>query len=165
MAIQLTGMVPILPAVHCLQFTSFRVQFSRARRSAARAQKAFSQSTSGHGAGTSQDTTARTEKMIKTVKRRRKQRYHRLREMIQGYGDGGSGGGGGEIVCPICLETVLGDPDVTEAHVDACLAHAMPNAHEQTEPDLGRPARTRATDGANLTGLTRPTLIKGLLGH
>ena len=107
--------------------------------------------------------------MIKMVKRRRKQRYHRLREMIQGYGDGGAncggGGGGGEIVCPICLETVLGDPDVTEAHVDACLAYAMPNAHEQTEPDLGRPARTRATDGANLTGLTRPTFIKGLFGH
>jgi hypothetical protein len=63
------------------------------------------------------------------------------------------------------LETVFGDPDVTEAHVDACLVHAMPSAHEHTEPDFGRPARTRVTDGANLTGLIRPALIKGLFGH
>ncbi|KAF9785759.1 hypothetical protein BJ322DRAFT_1099605 [Thelephora terrestris] len=128
-------------------------QFSRARRSAVRAQKAFTQFSSGHGPA-SQDATARTEKMIKTVKRRRKQRYHRLREMIQGHdGDArcGGGGGGGEVVCPVCLETVFGDPDVAEAHVDACLVHAMPSVHERSETDLGRPSRTRATDGANLT--------------
>jgi hypothetical protein len=101
--------------------------------------------------------------MIKTVKRRRKQRYHRLREMIQGHDEDarcGGGGGGGEVVCPVCLETVFGDPDVAEAHVDACLVHAMPSGHERS----GRPSRTRATDGANLTGLIYPTLIEELSG-
>jgi hypothetical protein len=93
--------------------------------------------------------------MIKTVKRHRKQRYHRLREMIQSHNEDARDNGGrdgGEIVCPVCLETVFGDPDVTEAHVDACLAHAMPSAHEQTEIDTGGPSRTRVTNGANLTG-------------
>ena len=138
----------------------YRVQFSRARRSAARAQKAFSQSSPRPGSAL-QDTTARTEKMIKTVKRRRKQRYHRLREMIQGSNDddtrhhrGRGEGGVGEIVCPVCLETVFGDPDVMEAHVDACLIHATPSAREDTGIDIEEQSRTRVTDGANLTGLT-----------
>ena len=140
--------------------TPCRIQFSRARRSAARAQKSFSQSNFGHGS-TSQDATARTEKMIKTVKRRRKQRFHRLREMIQGYDDTHEDGRscGSEIVCPVCLETVFGDPDVTEAHVDACLVHAIPSAHEQTEIGIGEPSRARVTDGANLSGLINPILV------
>jgi len=102
--------------------------------------------------------------MIKTVKRRRKQRYHRLREMIQSSGGdahnyiGRGEGQVGEIVCPVCLERVFGDPDVTEAHVDACLAHATPNAYEETEIDVGGPSRTRATDGANLIGSIHPSL-------
>lgn len=100
--------------------------------------------------------------MIKTVKRRRKQRYHLLREMIQSSSDdprhhGGRGEGGtGEIVCPVCLETIFGDPDVTEAHVDACLLNAIPSAREETEIDIEGPSRTRATDGVNLTGLVPP---------
>lgn len=100
--------------------------------------------------------------MIKTVKRRRKQRYHRLREMIQSSSDdarhhGGRGeGGGAGIVCPVCLETVFGDPDVTEAHVDACLVHATPAAHEEAVIDVEGPSRIRATDGTNLAGLTHP---------
>lgn len=138
-----------------------RIQFSRARRSAVRAKKAFSRSGSGPRS-VPQDTTARTENMIKIVKRRRKQRYHRLREMIQSSDDadrcdGRTEGSADEIICPVCLERVFGDPDVTEAHVDACLVHAMPSVHEETELDIGGPSRTRVTDGANLTGLAHPT--------
>ena len=144
-------------------FFVHRIQFSRARRSAARAQKVFSQSKSGPGSAL-RDTTAQTERMIKTVKRRRKQRYHQLREMIQSSNDGahhynGRGeGGAGEIVCPICLERVFGDPDVTEAHVDACLVHVVPSTYEEAEIDIGGPSRTRVTDGANLIGLIHPNL-------
>ena len=61
-------------------------------------------------------------------------------------------GGAGEIVCPVCLEALFGDPDVTEAHVDACLLHATPNTREGTEIDIEGPSRVRATDGANLIG-------------
>jgi len=108
--------------------------------------------------------------MIKTVKRRRKQRYHLLREMIQSSSDdarhyGGRGEEGvGEIVCPVCLEMVFGDPDVTEAHVDACLLHAMPSAHEETDIDIEGPSRVRATNGANLTGLVPPKSPNGRFG-
>ena len=99
--------------------------------------------------------------MIKTVKRRRKQRYHRLREMIQNNDNSRHHGGRGEegvseIVCPVCLETVFGDPDVTEAHVDACLIHAIPGARGETEIDIEESSRTRATEGVNLTGLAPP---------
>ena len=136
------------------QFTLlFRAQFSRARRSAVRAQKAISRSDSRRA---SKNTTAQTEKVIQTVKRRRKQRYNRLREMVQGHEDDmldNDRRGRGEIVCPVCLKTVFGDPDVTEAHVDACLIHAMPSARDLAEIDIGGPSRTRVTDGANLTGL------------
>ena len=101
--------------------------------------------------------------MIKTVKRRRKQRHHRLREMIQSSNDdahhcnGRGEEGVGEIVCPVCLERVFGDPGVTEAHVDACLVHAMSGVHEETEIDIGEPNRTRVTEGANLIGLIHPS--------
>ena len=101
--------------------------------------------------------------MIKTVKRRRKQRYHRLREMIQNNDNSRHHGGRGEegvseIVCPVCLEIVFGDPDVTEAHVDACLIHAMPGARGETEIDIEESSRTRATEGVNLAGLAPPSL-------
>lgn len=101
--------------------------------------------------------------MIKTVKRRRKQRYQRLREMVQSYNDDtdcSDRRGGNEIVCPVCLETVFGDADVTEAHVDACLVHAMPSAHEPTEVDTEGPSRTRATDYVNLAGLYPPPSLR-----
>ena len=154
MAIQSTGTNPPSTPHVRLPLFMYRIQFSRARRSAARAQKAFSQSGSGPDS-TSKDTTARTEKMIKTVKRRRKQRFRRLREMIQSSNDDSQNLNGreGGFVCPVCLERLFGDPDVTEAHVDACLVHAMPSAYEETEIDIGGPTRTRVTDGANLTGL------------
>lgn len=79
--------------------------------------------------------------------------------MIQSYDDGAgysSMGGGGETVCPVCLETVFGDPDVVEAHVDACLIHAMLDAQKHVEIDVGGPSRTRVTDGVDLTGLVPP---------
>lgn len=62
--------------------------------------------------------------------------------------------------CPMCLEVIQGDPDVIEAHVDSCLAHAMrvqeqPNAvvgDTWEEVDVDDNTVMRATDGANLIG-------------
>ena len=104
--------------------------------------------------------------MINTVKRRRKQRYHRLRQMIQSYNndaDYSSRSGGSRTVCPVCLETVFGDPDVTEAHVDACLVHAIPGSNGQTEIDIGGPSRTRITDCVDLAGLVVPKSLGNFL--
>lgn len=87
--------------------------------------------------------------------------------MIQNHNDGaddGAGYGGSEIVCPVCLETVFGDPEVTEAHVDACLVHVTSRPHEQTEVGIGGPSRTRATDCVNLAGLIPPKNISKFSG-
>jgi len=97
-------------------------QFSRARRSATRARKAFQPRASG-----SSDSTDQTEKTIRAMKRHRKQRHNILRDMTRQEDDSlvvaimeGSGS-----TCPLCLITIQGDPDVVEAHVDSCLAHAV----------------------------------------
>ena len=85
-----------------------------------------------------------------------------MREMTRQDDDGsvvtileGSGS-----TCPLCLITVQGDPDVVEAHVDSCLAHAVHLQDEQTrasnddaawdEDNPYGPAIMRVTDGANL---------------
>ena len=83
---------------------------------------------------------------------------------------GGSGrwaGNGEGTFCPVCLKIIPGDPDVVEAHVDACLAHEtrLQEEREQQERlreenpweeiDVDGDVRLRATDGASLRGTSR----------
>lgn len=84
-----------------------------------------------------------------------------MREMAT-EGDGRLLHGLSGTTCPVCLIVVQGDPDVVEAHVDSCLAHAMRVQEEQTgtsstdgweEVDIDDTTLLRATDGANLTGI------------
>ena len=91
----------------------------------------------------------RTEKTLRALKRRRKQRHAKLRELTRddedegrstgvgaGWWDGERGDG---MACPVCDQFVRGDVDVVEAHVDACLAHVrLTNEREERRRGGGR---------------------------
>ena len=86
------------------------------------------------------DTVEQTEKIIHTVKRHRKQRHAKLKEMAKDEEEGNSGRDswliGNEIVCPVCSATVRGDEDVVDAHVDACLAHESRRQEQVRQAEL-----------------------------
>ncbi|KAF8639938.1 hypothetical protein AX17_001188 [Amanita inopinata Kibby_2008] len=99
------------------------------RRSALKARRSFRSHASPS------DTLEQASKGIQTIKRHRKQRHARLRELTRELDDEGTSSGvglsrnslvhglaAGEIQCPVCQTTVPGDEDVLEAHIDACLA-------------------------------------------
>ncbi|KAF4619453.1 hypothetical protein D9613_005297 [Agrocybe pediades] len=108
---------------------------SRVRRSAVKALKSM---TSARHAS---DPMEQSHKTIETVKRRRKKRYTKLKEMLREEDEGLTARNswlrrytGEEMVCPVCATTVRGDRDVLDAHVDACLAHqsqVLENARQQ----------------------------------
>ncbi|KAF9006623.1 hypothetical protein BDQ17DRAFT_1352083 [Cyathus striatus] len=96
---------------------------SRIRRSAAKAKKSMLQKNPN-------TTLEQVGKTIQTIKRRRKNRHAKLKEMAREEEEGYvlrnrwmRGIAGGEIVCPVCSATVQGDQDVVDAHVDSCLAN------------------------------------------
>ena len=82
-------------------------------------------------------------------------------------GRGRWAGDGQGTLCPVCLKMVPGDPDVVEAHVDACLAHEARVQSERERSELEERRRSeqaweevdidddlqlRATEGASLRG-------------
>lgn len=85
--------------------------------------------------------------MIQAIKRHRKQRHTRLRDLTRDLdGDATSSGttsrdsffrrlAAGEIQCPVCMASIRGDDDVVEAHIDACLAHQARQTEERDEMD------------------------------
>ena len=117
------------------------------------------------------------DKSLRLIKRHRKQRHAKLRDMshededsggLSGF-HGGRGRWAGTVdgtMCPVCLKIVPGDPDVVEAHVDACLAHESRMQEEREreererqradspweEIDVDGEVRIRVTDGASLRG-------------
>jgi len=106
---------------------------SRTRRSAIKARKSIV---------TRRDSVEQTDKTIQTIKRHRKQRHAKLKEMAKEE-EGNStrdswinGFTGREIICPICSATVRGDEDVVDAHVDACLADESRRQEEVRQRDL-----------------------------
>ncbi len=119
------------------------------------------------------------DKSVRLIKRRRKQRYAKLRDMSREDEDGGGlsglhggsgrwAGNGEGTSCPVCLKIIPGDPDVVEAHVDACLAHEtrLQEEREQQERlreespweeiDVQGDIQLRVTDGASLRGTSEP---------
>ena len=118
------------------------------------------------------------DKSLRAIKRHRKQRHAKLREMTREEEDSGGlsgfragrgrwAGDGKGTLCPVCLKMVPGDPDVVEAHVDACLAHEerMQSEREHSEQearrleeqtweevDIDDDLQLRATEGASLRG-------------
>ncbi|KAI0375889.1 hypothetical protein BV20DRAFT_985022 [Pilatotrama ljubarskyi] len=100
---------------------------ARARRSALKARQTMKPGSSS----TSELTVEETMKIVRMLKRHRKQRHQKLRELTRededeewwgGRYQGNTGEGEGTL-CPVCGKMVRGDVDVVEAHVDSCLAH------------------------------------------
>ena len=88
------------------------------------------------------DSVEQSGKTIQAVKRRRKQRHSKLKEMAREEEEGSSKDSwscsftGETIVCPVCLATVRGDQDVVDAHVDSCLANESRRMEEARTREL-----------------------------
>ncbi|KAH9899625.1 hypothetical protein C8Q73DRAFT_328732 [Cubamyces lactineus] len=113
---------------------------ARARRSAMKARQTMKPGSSS----TTEATLEQTTKTLRMLKRHRKQRHQRLREMTREDDDEDWWGArrrkdGDEegTLCPVCGKMVPGDIDVVEAHVDSCLAHVR-LTNEQEERRLSR---------------------------
>ncbi|OCH94305.1 hypothetical protein OBBRIDRAFT_770047 [Obba rivulosa] len=101
---------------------------SRSRRSAVKARKSIrrTEASSRSIASSSQVTLEQIEHTLRTLKKHRKQRYAKLKELTFEDEDApwwGAGRGAEATACPVCGRMVPGDTDVVEAHVDACIAH------------------------------------------
>jgi len=109
---------------------------SRVRRSAIKARKSMT-------TRNTLDSLERSTKTIQNIKRHRKHRCTKLREMVKEDEEGGRIGNswkkgliGEDISCPVCFTTVRGDPDVLDAHIDACLAHESQRLEEARQREL-----------------------------
>ncbi|PPQ71099.1 hypothetical protein CVT24_009850 [Panaeolus cyanescens] len=107
---------------------------SRARRSAIKARKSMTTQTPA-------DIIEQSTKTIQAVRRRRKQRYGKLKDMAREEEESARDPWlrrftGEEVLCPVCSTTVRGDQDVIDAHVDACLAYENRRAEEAREREL-----------------------------
>ncbi|KAL1740787.1 hypothetical protein HDZ31DRAFT_85239 [Schizophyllum fasciatum] len=116
------------------------------RRSAVRARKSFSSASARDPA----DPVYRGEKAIQGIKRRRKQRHARLKDMVREEDEDARPArsltaGCNEIVCPVCSVTVQGDQDVLDAHVDACVANESMRVEEERQRDLAQRAAEETT--------------------
>ena len=143
---------------------------SRDRRSAVKARKSMSQ------LNPRSDTLDATPKLIQAIKLHRRKRHAKLRELTRDEEEGRvraawAQGNAEAVGCPVCGQSVRGDRDVVEAHVDACVAHEGRRLEEErlarereilgVEDDVdidgdgngNGNVRLRATDGANLRGL------------
>lgn len=138
------------------------------RRSALKARKSIRSSGSS-----SADSVEQAAKIIQVIKRHRKQRHTKLRELTRDLDDeyGTSSGTtsrdsfsrqlvAGEIQCPVCLSSVHGDEEVVEAHIDACLIHQGMRAEEERLRALDqRDDVDAAMEGAghvgNVTGMRK----------
>lgn len=133
---------------------------SRSRRSALRARRSLSALNPRSHNPT--DTLEKATKTMQTIKRRRKHRHAKLRDMARENEEGVHGQdsrslSGGEVMCPICLVTVRGDQDVLDAHIDACLA----NEGRREEQRL-QEAELQRAGGEDLWG---ETYDGGAAGH
>jgi hypothetical protein len=111
------------------------------------------------------DTLEQAAKSIQTIKRHRKQRHAKYREMAREDEERSSiqdrwssRGRGEEIICPVCSQTVRGDQDVVGAHVDACIANESRRLEEGRQREQ---ERQRASEGDDIWQQT----VEGGVGH
>ncbi|KAF8076674.1 hypothetical protein FPV67DRAFT_1574010 [Lyophyllum atratum] len=110
---------------------------SRSRRSAVKARNALS-TMNPRGA---LDLLQQAGKTILTIKRHRKQRHAKFREMTREEEEANgrehrARSSAEEVICPVCMITVRGDQDVLDAHVDACLADEGRRLEEERQQTL-----------------------------
>ncbi|KAL1735856.1 hypothetical protein EV714DRAFT_279875 [Schizophyllum commune] len=115
------------------------------RRSAIRARKSFSSAS----ARDPSDPLYQGEKAIQSIRRRRKQRHAKLKDMVREEDEDARPvrsmtAGRNEIVCPVCSTAVHGDQDVLDAHVDACVANESRRIEEERQRELAQRAAEEA---------------------
>ncbi|KAJ7591649.1 hypothetical protein C8J56DRAFT_936088 [Mycena floridula] len=107
------------------------------RRSAVKARKTI-------GLVPESSSLAQTMKTVATIKRNRKQRNSKLRDMTKEDEEGYTvchsrrRGGRGEILCPVCRTSVRGDDDVLDAHLEACLADEIRKHEDERAREMER---------------------------
>ncbi|KAL0949223.1 hypothetical protein HGRIS_009303 [Hohenbuehelia grisea] len=71
------------------------------------------------------DSLEKYGKTIQAIKRHRKQRHTKFRELLKDDDEFVHTPTlpASSVTCPVCMKTVVGDEDVLEAHVNACLAY------------------------------------------
>ncbi|KAJ7180400.1 hypothetical protein C8R43DRAFT_400461 [Mycena crocata] len=138
---------------------------TRPRLTALRGRKSIGAVSSSMGTDVSAALLSETNQAIQVIKRHRKQRHTKLKELVRDDEAGSSSrvretwrsrrDAGGEIVCPVCLITVRGDEDVLEAHVNACLADNARRLEEARQVAMQDQRRRRAEDReiGNLEGM------------
>jgi hypothetical protein len=89
-----------------------------------------------------------TAKMIRDVQRHRKARHALLRDATRDGDDDPPRASKARTfeLCPVCQQRVPGDPDVINAHVDACLAHAARQESSRSEAERQQEASTPDED-------------------
>ncbi|KAF9059383.1 hypothetical protein BDP27DRAFT_1238893 [Rhodocollybia butyracea] len=131
------------PAPDAVASTSALASSSRSassgtgRRSAVRARQSILEKTHPIKAQRAHSTVV--TKTIQGIKRNRKNRHAKLRDMTREDDEGHLGSrlrytsARGEIVCPVCLATVTGDEEVQDAHVEACVTNESRRLEEERE--------------------------------
>ncbi|KAJ7228334.1 hypothetical protein GGX14DRAFT_530178 [Mycena pura] len=148
---------------------------TRPRLTALRGRKSIGSGSSPASADAAAACLAEASQKIQAIKRHRKQRHAKLKELVRGDEESGSSSRvretwrrgarpGGEVVCPVCLVAVRGDEDVIEAHVDACLVDQVRRLEEtrrMAREELRVPRNTErdldADEGSGHVGNVRGT--------
>jgi hypothetical protein len=88
------------------------------------------------------DAADPTVKTLQAIKRHRRQRHAKLKELIKEDDEDeprrsnwARGLVGGQMECPICSQTIRGDQGVLEAHVDSCVANEELRMAEQVQQE------------------------------
>ncbi|GJJ07126.1 hypothetical protein Clacol_001326 [Clathrus columnatus] len=132
------------------------------RNAAVRARRSLNPGQGSNNTSGKMNLIAKVSKTIKTVQRHRRERHMKLKELLKVEIDedefirttGGS-------VCPVCQNTVPGDGDFVEAHIDACLRHAAETATANgddlaadglEEYEVGGETRIRIARSVNFRG-------------
>ncbi|KAJ7752776.1 hypothetical protein DFH07DRAFT_868781 [Mycena maculata] len=149
---------------------------TRPRLTALRARKSLGTVSGSMGVNVAAALLNETSQTIQAIKRHRKQRHLKLKELVRDDEVGSSSRvretwrsrrtAGGEIVCPVCLATVRGDEDVIEAHVDACLADQTRRLEEAQQAAIADQRRRREEDQdmGDLGGMLGPGHVGNVRG-